>query len=85
MLGKVDRFIENANIARDRLHLMDATMEAVNNVFIRANELAIQASNDIYGVSDREAIAIEFDEMKSELMTLANTQDSCRNLHICWF
>ena len=25
---------------------------------------------------DREAIAIEFDEMKSELMTLANTQDS---------
>ena len=30
---------------------MDATMEAVNNVFIRANELAIQASNDI--VSDR--------------------------------
>ncbi len=76
VLGKVDRFIENANIARDRLHLMDATMEAVNNVFIRANELAIQASNDIYGVSDREAIAIEFDEMKSELMTLANTQDS---------
>ena len=64
---------------------MDATMEAVNNVFIRANELAIQASNDIYGVSDREAIAIEFDEMKSELMTLANTQDSTGTLHICWF
>ena len=25
---------------------------------------------------DREAIAMEFDEMKKELMTLANTQDS---------
>ena len=75
-LSRVGRFIENSNIALDRLHLMDATMEAVNTVFIRAKELAVQASNDIYGVMDREAIAIEFDEMKSELMTLANTQDS---------
>ena len=76
VLGKVDRFIENSNIALDRLHLMDSTMEAINNVFIRAKELAVQAANDIYGVMDREAIAIEFDEMKNELMTLANTQDS---------
>ncbi len=75
-LSKVNRFIENSNIALDRLHLMDATMESINNVFIRAKELSIQAANDIYGVMDREAIAIEFDEMKSELMTLANTQDS---------
>ena len=75
-LSRVGRFIENSNIALDRLHLMDATMEAINTVFIRAKELAVQASNDIYGVMDREAIAIEFDEMKSELMTLANTQDS---------
>jgi len=71
VLGKVDRFIENSNIALDRLHLMDSTMEAV-----RSKELAIQAANDIYGVMDREAIAMEFDEMKKELMTLANTQDS---------
>ena len=75
-LSRVNRFIENSNIALDRLHLMDATMEAINNVFIRAKELSVQASNDIYGVMDREAIAIEFDEMKNELMTLANTQDS---------
>ncbi|MEE2695422.1 MAG: flagellar hook-associated protein FlgL [Pseudomonadota bacterium] len=75
-LNKVNRFIENSNIAVDRLNLMDATMVGVNNVFIRAKELAVQAANDIYGVMDREAIAIEFDEMKKELMTLANTQDS---------
>mgnify|MGYP003325381117 CR=1 FL=1 len=75
-LSKVKRFIENSNIALDRLNIMDTTMEAINTVFIRAKELAVQASNDIYGVMDREAIAIEFDEMKAELMTLANTQDS---------
>ncbi len=75
-LSKVNRFIDNSNIALDRLKLMDVTMQSVNNVFIRAKELSIQAANDIYGAMDREAIAIEFDEMKKELMTLANTQDS---------
>ena len=70
-LSKVNRFIENSNIALDRLNIMDTTMEAINTVFIRAKELAVQASNDVYGVMDREAIAIEFDEMKAELMTLA--------------
>lgn len=75
-LSKVNRFIENSNIALDRLLLMDSTMQAINNVFIRAKELSVQAANDIYGANDREAIAIEFDEMKKELMTLANTQDS---------
>ena len=59
-------------------------MEAVNNVFIRAKELSVQAANDIYGVLDREAIALEFDEMRKELMTLANTQDSSGTF-ICWF
>ena len=54
-LSKVNRFIENSNIALDRLNLMDATMEAINTVFIRAKELAVQASNDVYGVMDREA------------------------------
>ena len=68
-LSKVNRFIENSNIALDRLNIMDTTMEAINTVFIRAKELAVQASNDVYGVMDREAIAIEFDEMKAELMT----------------
>ena len=34
------------------------------SIFTRCNELAVQASNDILGVGDREAIALEFDELK---------------------
>jgi len=74
--SKIDRFLENTNLALDRLQLMDSTLEGAKNVFIRCNELAIQAANDILGVGDREAIALEFDELKKELMSLANTQDS---------
>ena len=43
---------------------------------IRANELLIQASSDVLGRSDREAIALEIDEMKEELLSLANQQDA---------
>ena len=43
---------------------------------IRANELMIQASSDVLGPSDREAIAIELDQMKEQALGLANQQDA---------
>ena len=73
--NRVEQFIENSNLALDRLQLMDGTLEAAKSIFIRCNELAIQASNDVMGGTDRESIALEFDELKKELISLANTQD----------
>ena len=74
--GRIDQFIKNANLAMDRLQLMDSTLEGAKDIFIRCNELAVQASNDVLGVGDREAIALEFDELKKELLSLSNMQDS---------
>ena len=59
--ARIDQFLKNANLANDRLQLMDSTLEGAKDIFIRCNELAIQASNDVLGVGDREAIALEFD------------------------
>ena len=73
--NRVDQFLENSNLALDRLKLMDSTLAGAKNIFVRCNELAIQASNDVLGSADREAIALEFDELKRELISLANTQD----------
>ena len=64
--NKITQFIDNTDLALNRLKLMDSTLEASKNVFIRCNELAIQASNDILSSGDREAIALEFDELKKE-------------------
>ena len=74
--NKINQYIDNNNLALNRLELMDDTLEASKNVFIRCNELAVQAANDILSVGDREAIALEFDELKKELLSMANTQDS---------
>ena len=64
--ARIDQFLKNANLAMDRLHLMDSSLEGAKDIFIRCNELAVQASNDVLGVGDREAIALEFDELSSE-------------------
>lgn len=74
--NKINQYIDNNNLALNRLELMDDTLEASKNVFIRCNELAVQAANDILSVGDREAIALEFDELKKELVSMTNTQDS---------
>ena len=74
--SKMEQYIDNANLALNRLDLMDKTLEASKNVFVRINELAIQASNDVLSSGDREAIALEFDELKKELISLANSTDS---------
>ena len=74
--SKVQQYINNSELSLSRLQMMDDTLEATKNVFIRTKELAIQAANDVLAPSDRESIALEFDELKKELISLANTKDS---------
>ena len=73
---QIDQYMKNVNSAQTRLSLVDTNLQNLSTIMIRANELLIQASSDVLGRSDREAIALEIDEMKEELMSLANQQDS---------
>ena len=60
--SKVQQYINNAELSLSRLQMMDDTLEATKNVFIRTKELAIQAANDVLAPTDRESIALEFDK-----------------------
>ena len=73
---QIEQYERNVNSANDRLSLIDKNLENLSNIFIRVQELIIQASSDVLGASDREAIAIEVDQMKEEILSLANAQDS---------
>ncbi len=74
--GKIKQYIENIDSAQSRLSLADVALDGVVNVMIRVKELSIQAANDTHGALDREAIALELDEMKEELLNLGNSVDS---------
>ncbi len=73
---QIEQYERNVNSANDRLSLLDKNLVNLSNIFTRVQELIIQASSDVLGASDREAIAIEVDQMKEEVLSLANAQDS---------
>ena len=73
---QIEQYERNVNSANDRLSLLDKNLDNLSNIFTRVQELIIQASSDVLGASDRDAIAIEVDQMKEEVLSLANAQDS---------
>ena len=74
--SQITQFERNVNSASDRISLLDKNLENLSSIMIRAQELVIQASSDTLGSSDRETLAVEIDEMKKEVLSVANAQDS---------
>ena len=73
---QIEQFERNVNAASDRINLLDKNLISLGSIMLRAQELVIQASSDTLGASDRETIALEVDEMKKEILSVANAQDS---------
>jgi len=73
---QLDQYIKNVDTSDSRMKNIDANLENLTSLMVRANELMIQASSDVLGASDREAIAIEMDQLKEQALGLANQQDA---------
>lgn len=75
-IAGVAQYQDNANFARNRLGLEEATLIGVENIQQRVRELAIRADSASLNDENRGAIATELRERLDELIQLANTQDS---------
>ena len=73
---QIDQYIKNVDTSDSRMKNIDVNLENLTNLMVRANELMIQASSDVLGASDREAIAIEMDQLKEQALGLANQHDA---------
>ncbi len=60
----------------------EAGMEQANSNLQRIRELVVQAANDTNTDVDREAIAKEINQLKADLVSVANTQVAGRNIFI---
>ena len=76
ILGRINQYNKNIESSNERLTLLDKNLVNINTIMVRAQELIIQASSDVLGPSDRESLALEIDEMKQEILSIANAQDS---------
>ncbi|MGD0843786.1 MAG: flagellar hook-associated protein FlgL [Geobacteraceae bacterium] len=74
LISATDQYSRNIQTGTTWLNQMDSSMTNMNNVLIRAKELATQMANGSYGASDRQSAAIEVTQLRDQLISLGNTQ-----------
>lgn len=74
-LDRLDTYATNADTAQRRLNLEESTLDKVGDSLDRVRELAIQAGGAAGTKETRTAIADEAQQILTNLLDLANTQD----------
>jgi flagellar hook-associated protein 3 FlgL len=69
------------NIKSIEIRLMagETALTSTSNVMFRMKELAVQAANDTLGPADRRTISLEMTQLRDQIVSLANSQDSNGN------
>ncbi len=62
-----------------RLTAEETALKNTTDVMFRIKELAMQAANDTLGTQDRQAVALEMNALRDQILSLANSQDSNGN------
>ena len=75
-LREVTQYQANIELANQRLSLTDVALESGGNLMVRLKELAISAASDTLSGEDRQAIAIEVQQIKEAMLGIANSQDA---------
>jgi len=57
----------------------ETALNSTSDVMFRMKELSVQAANDTLGAADRKTIALEITELRNQILSLANSQDSNGN------
>ncbi len=76
-LGSINA--DNAARAAQDLQATDGALEGIADSLIRVRELAVYAGSDTLGQSQREAIAIEIEELRLRIFSISNATDSSGN------
>ncbi|TFD21758.1 flagellar hook-associated protein FlgL [Cryobacterium sp. TMS1-13-1] len=67
------QYSRNANDGDNWLTTIDSAMSATSDIMIRVRDLTVQGTNGAINATAKEAIAVELEGLKAELLTQANT------------
>lgn len=70
-----EQFIENGEMAQSSNELADTALTQSTYILQRVRELMVSGSNGSMNESNREAIALELESLRDELIGVANTKD----------
>jgi len=69
----VDQYSRNADNGNDWLTTLDSALSASTNIMNRVRDLTVQGGNGALSPAAKEAIAVELDGLKDDLLGVANT------------
>ncbi|MCX8047967.1 MAG: flagellar hook-associated protein FlgL, partial [Anoxybacillus gonensis] len=73
-LTEIEQFQRNLSEAYTWMENSESALNHTTNVLQRARELVVQAKNGTLGQEDRQAIAREIEQLKKDLVQVANTK-----------
>jgi flagellar hook-associated protein 3 FlgL len=73
-LNDSDQYTRNITTGNSYLSIMDGTLSTMGDSIIRAKEIALETANGTLTASERQAAMQEVLQIKSQLITLGNTQ-----------
>ena len=78
-MGQLDAYKNSLSSVNDRLRIEESYLDGAKDVLIKMKQLTLQGSNGTMAGRDREVIALEIDELTSEIKNLANGADANGN------
>ena len=78
-LSRQDSYQNTLKAVNVRLTAEETALQNTSDVMFRIKELTVQAANDTNGKLDRKAIALEIGQLRDQILSLANSQDSNGN------
>jgi len=70
-----EQYIKNGEMAETANSLEETVLAQTTNILQKVRELTVSAGNGTYNDQNREAIAIELENLRGELIGLANSKD----------
>lgn len=77
-VAEIDRYQTSIREGKAFLRTMEGALEGLENITMRAKQLALQAANDDLNPDNRKALAKEVDSLLQEALALANTKHGSR-------
>lgn len=74
--GAVDRFTDNANLAKDRLDHTDLALDEVSNIARQFYQISLQASNDTTTPEGKAGLRAQATTLRQALIASANRTDT---------
>lgn len=73
-IAELEQNYKNIQDANELLKVTESALDSYNDILQRISELSVDAANGTRGLEERSAIASEIEQLKSEIVNIANTK-----------